>query len=60
MVGLIELQNNGSVAIGDLVGRLNVALGGSTYAALADPAFVGDDAIKVGVIFKPGRVTPVG
>ena len=60
IVGLIELENNGSVAIGDLVGRLNVALGGSTYAAVPDPAFVGSDDIKVGMIFKPGRVTPVG
>jgi predicted extracellular nuclease/endonuclease I len=60
VLGLIELENNGSVAIGDLVGRLNVALGGSTYAALPDPAFVGDDDIKVGIISKPGRVTPVG
>ena len=60
VVGLIELENNGSVAIGDLVGRLNVATGGGTYAALPDPAFVGDDAIKVAMIFKPDRVTPVG
>ena len=60
VVGLLELQNNGSIAIGDLVGRLNVALGGSTYAAMADPSFIGDDAIKVGFIFKPERVTPVG
>ena len=60
VVGLIELENNGSVAIGDLVGRLNVATGGGTYAAVPDPAFVGDDAIKVGMIFKPDRVTPVG
>jgi len=27
VVGLIELQNNGGIAIGDLVGRLNVAVG---------------------------------
>jgi predicted extracellular nuclease len=60
VVGLIEIENNGSVAIADLVGRLNVALGGSTYAAVPDPAFVGSDDIKVGMIFKPGRVTPVG
>ena len=60
VVGLIELQNNGGVAIGDLVGRLNVAMGAPTYAALPDPTFVGDDEIKVGMIFKPGRVTPVG
>ena len=60
VVGLVELENNGSVAIGDLVGRLNVALGGSTYAAVPDPAFVGSDDIKVGMIFKPGRVTLVG
>jgi uncharacterized protein len=60
VVGLIELENNGSTAIGDLVGRLNVGLGAPTYAALPDPAFVGDDDIKVGLIFKPGRVTPIG
>jgi hypothetical protein len=60
VVGLIEIENNGATAIGDLVNGLNAASAPGTYAAIADPSFIGGDAIKVALIYKPGRVTPVG
>lgn len=60
VVGLMELQNN-SAAVQDLVAGLNDKLGAGTYAVVPDPASgVGTDAIKVGLIYKPARVTRVG
>jgi uncharacterized protein len=60
VVGLIEIENNGTTAINNLVSALNAATAPGTYAAIADPSFIGGDAIKVALIYKPGRVTPVG
>lgn len=60
VIGLMELQNN-SEAIANLVSGLNGLMGAGTYAAVADPSTgVGTDAIKVGIIYKPAIVTPVG
>lgn len=60
VVGLMELQNN-SEAIADLVAGLNAQMGAGTYAFIQDPASgVGTDAIKLGLIYKPGALTPVG
>ncbi len=64
VVGLQEIENNGPVAIGELVDALNAAEGAGTWAAAADPEYPGGleatNAIKVGIIFKPASVTPVG
>ncbi len=69
VVGIVEIENDGygvSSAIADLVARLNTATGVGTYAFIdADAATgqtnaLGTDAIKVGFVYKPGRVTPVG
>lgn len=65
VLGLIEIENNGSTAISNLVDALNAVAGAGTYAFIADPAGYtslpgGTDAIKVGFIYKPGAVTPVG
>jgi predicted extracellular nuclease len=60
VVGLIEIENNGATAINNLVSGLNAATAPGTYAAVADPAEIGDDAIKVALIYKPGRLTRVG
>ncbi len=69
VVGLVELENDGygaSSAIADLVSRLNTAVGTGTYAFLDVDAATGQvdalgtDGIKVGVIYKPARVQPVG
>ncbi|HEY0606435.1 MAG TPA: ExeM/NucH family extracellular endonuclease [Herpetosiphonaceae bacterium] len=63
VVGLIEIENNGGTAIGNLVSGLNAATAPGTYAAVPDPAPIGqpgDDAIKVALIYKPGRLSRVG
>jgi predicted extracellular nuclease len=60
VVGLVELENDGDDAsIADLVAGLNAATAPGTYAYIAT-GFIGDDAIKVGLIYQPGSVDPVG
>jgi predicted extracellular nuclease len=69
VVGVAEMQNNGygpDSAIAFLVGKLNAATAPGTWAYVdADAATgqvnaLGTDAIKVGVLYQPGRATPVG
>ncbi|WP_234009007.1 ExeM/NucH family extracellular endonuclease [Deinococcus sp. NW-56] len=59
VITLMEIQNNGDVALEDLVAALNAKAGAGTYAAVKTGK-VGTDAITVAVIYKPGKVTPVG
>ena len=59
IVGLIEIENNQFEAVADLVDGLNTALGAGTYAYV-DTGYIGSDAIKVALIFKPAVVSPVG
>ncbi|MEU8249229.1 ExeM/NucH family extracellular endonuclease [Nonomuraea sp. NPDC048916] len=58
-VALMEVENNGQTALGALVDAVNAEVGAGTYAALAHP-YPGTDAIQVGLIYKPGRLKPVG
>ena len=66
--GLMEIENNGTTAVGDLVSGLNAIAGAGTYAIVPDPTNdpitdttrLGGDAIKVAMIYKPGRVTLQG
>ena len=59
--GLMEIQNNGSVAVQNLVDALNAKVGAGTYAAVADPlSGTGTDAIKTAIIYKPSRMAPSG
>ncbi len=69
VIGLMELENDGygpTSAIQDLVNKLNAATAPGTYAfinpdaALGVTNTLGVDAIKVGFIYRPARVTPVG
>ena len=69
MVGIVEIENDGYgpvSAVADLVGKLNAATAPNTYAYVNVDAetgqqnALGTDAIKVGVIYKPASVTPVG
>ncbi|MEA3395993.1 MAG: ExeM/NucH family extracellular endonuclease, partial [Chloroflexota bacterium] len=69
IVGLMEIENDGYVdeasAIDDLVDGLNAIAGAGTYAYInADTAGVtntlGTDAIKVGLLYKPGTVVLTG
>ncbi|MCP4427888.1 MAG: ExeM/NucH family extracellular endonuclease [Chloroflexi bacterium] len=59
IVGLIEIENNGPVAISDLVDGLNALVGAGTYAYI-DTGVVGDDEIAVAFIYKSAIVTAVG
>jgi len=69
VLGVTEVENDGygpASAIADLVGKLNAATAPGTYAFVDADANTGQinglgtDAIKVGLIYKPGTVTPVG
>ncbi|HEY0930855.1 MAG TPA: ExeM/NucH family extracellular endonuclease [Gemmatimonas sp.] len=69
VLGIVEIENDGygaNSAIAHLVAQLNAQAGANTYAFInADAATsqtnsLGTDAIKVALIYKPARVTPVG
>jgi hypothetical protein len=69
VVGVMELENDGygpTGAIQDLVNTLNAASAPGTWtfidtdAATGEVNALGTDAIKVGLLYKPARVTPVG
>ena len=64
VIGLQELENNGPTAINALVDALNAAEGGTSWAAVPDPAYPGGieatNAIKVGIIYRQDAVTAVG
>ena len=64
IIGLQELENNGSTAIDDLVAALNADLGTTAWAAIPEPTYPGGlpNAIKVGMIYRTDRipVTPIG
>ncbi|TAF55700.1 MAG: ExeM/NucH family extracellular endonuclease [Oscillatoriales cyanobacterium] len=61
VVGLVELENNytagATSAIATLVDALNAQLGAGTYAYVNPGGNVGNDAIAVGVIYKPSAVS---
>lgn len=61
VVGLMEIQNNGTTAVQNLVNALNAAYGSNVYAAVTNlNGITGTDAIRVAMIYKPASVTPVG
>ncbi len=69
VIGVNEIENDGygpDSAIAHLVDQLNAATAPGTYAYMDVDAGTGEinalgtDAIKVGLIYKPGSVTPVG
>jgi predicted extracellular nuclease len=63
VIGLMELENDDPsaefAAIEDLVDGLNAATSAGSYA-FVDTGVVGTDQIRVGIIYRPGTVTPVG
>ena len=60
VVGLIEIENDtDDAALADLVAGLNDATGAGSYAYIATNA-IGDDVIRVALIYQPASVTPVG
>jgi predicted extracellular nuclease len=69
IIGVNEIENDGygeSSAIAFLVSKLNEATAPGTYAFIDADAntmqlnALGTDAIKVGILYKPSSVTPVG
>jgi hypothetical protein len=69
VIGLMEVENNGSPAISSLVNALNAAGGPGSHAFVQDMVLnppnqfggqFGTDAIKVALIYRPAAVTPVG
>lgn len=60
-VGLIEMENNGNVAVSDLVAALNTRMGAGTYASVEMPTGgSGGDAIRVAMIYKPITLVAAG
>ncbi|RAY11800.1 nuclease [Actinomadura craniellae] len=59
VIGLMEVENNGDVAVRALVDRLNAEAGAGTYAWVRNPN-PGTDEIHVALIYRPGKVRPVG
>lgn len=69
VIGVMELENDGygpDSAMRFLVDQLNAATAPETYAfvdvdaATGQANALGTDAIRVGMIYKPAQVTPVG
>jgi predicted extracellular nuclease len=63
ILGLNELENDGygsTSAIQDLVNGLNAVAGAGTYTFINPGTSLGTDQIAVGLIYKPGKVSPVG
>jgi predicted extracellular nuclease len=59
--GLVEMENNGTTTIDNLVAALNAAVGAGTYARVTEPPQGGGtDTIRVALIYKPASVTPIG
>jgi predicted extracellular nuclease len=65
IIGLSELENSQNAQgldvnpLADIVGRLNATVGPDTYSYV-DTGVIGTDTIRVGLIYKPERVTAVG
>ncbi len=60
VIGLNEMENTTGVEpLADIVAGLNDLTGPGTYAYI-DTGTIGTDAIKVGMIYRPAAVTPVG
>jgi uncharacterized protein len=69
VIGLMEVENNGATAIGSLVAALNAAVGADSYAFISEPTLnapnefggtFGTDVIKVAIVYRPSKVTPLG
>lgn len=61
IIGVQEIENNpnGELVLQELINRLNTATAPNTYAFI-NTGVVGSQVTKVGIIYKPNEVTPVG
>lgn len=55
VLGLMEIENT-THAVDDFVTSINAAAGRELYARAPDPSWLGDDAIRAAIIYKPSRV----
>jgi len=61
VVALMEIENNGPTALQSLVDALNARVGSAAWGLVDEPmGGSGTDAIRVAMIYRPTRVTPVG
>lgn len=65
VIGVNEIENDGygsTSTIKFLVDKLNLSAGAGTYAFInvGNRANLGTDAIAVGMLYKPSKVTPIG
>ncbi len=65
VIAMMELENtqdpsgNDVNPLADIVGRLNASVGAGTYDYV-NTGIIGTDTIRVGLIFKPAKVTATG
>ncbi|MEJ7771278.1 MAG: ExeM/NucH family extracellular endonuclease [Geodermatophilaceae bacterium] len=60
VLGIVEVENTTGVEpLADIVAGLNVLAGAGTYDYI-ETGTVGTDVIKVGLIYQPAAVTPLG
>jgi len=61
VVALMEIENNGPTALQSLVDALNARVGSASWGLVDEPVGgSGTDAIRVAMIYRLARVTPVG
>lgn len=62
VIGLMEIENDSgaNTALEDLVNGLNAIAGAGTYAFVDTSGRLGDDEIRVAILYRPAAVTPVG
>lgn len=63
VAALMELENDGfdaSSSIAELVAALNAARGGTAWRFVDAGAGPGDNMVRVGIVYRSDRVTPVG
>ncbi|MGO4890832.1 ExeM/NucH family extracellular endonuclease [Flavobacterium sp. W21_SRS_FM6] len=63
IVGLMEIENDGfdsTSAIAELTSRLNAVVGTGVYTFVDGGGAIGTDEIKVAMLYKPSKVSPVG
>jgi len=59
IAALVELENNTTASLQDIVDGMNASAGEGAYAFI-DTGTLGTDAIKVGLIYRPEVVAPAG
>jgi predicted extracellular nuclease len=59
VLGLMEIENNASTTIGDLLAAVNAKMGANTYSYI-NSGKPGTDEIKVAIIYKSSKVKPIG